>query len=204
MQKAVLRHKHLETGLEVDLMPEETYAKEQISSGRVASLLGFRTYVSRPHTVYFPPIYENVLRFLYSEMDDRRTFDISRAQPPAAVPSQALAEVFEFAGVARINVSAIGEDFASCLNTLENETIPAGIKVIQVYLNLACPWVAHAVEVLRSRGYFLGGILPRWFDDDGMLMQKIAGRPHWEGIRLFSDRAAEILRILRHDWEEVC
>jgi hypothetical protein len=87
---------------------------------------------------------------------------------------------------------------------MENETVPAGIKVIQVYLNLACPWVAHAVEVLRSRGYFIGGILPRWFDDDGMLMQKIAGRPCWEGVRLFSDRAGEILRILRHDWEEVC
>ena len=203
VQKAVMRHKHVETGLEVDLMPEETYAKEKISSGRVASLLVFRTYVSRPHTVYIPPVYENVFRFLYSELDDRRTFDISRAQAPAGVPSHGSALVFEFAGVARINVSAIGEDFESYLNTLENETIPAGIKVIQVYLNLACPWVAHAVEVLRSRGYFIGGILPRWFDDDGMLMQKIVGTPGWEGIRLFSDRAEEMLRVLRHDWEEV-
>jgi hypothetical protein len=34
-------------------------------------------------------------------------------------------------------------------------------------------------------------------------MQKIVGRPDWEGIHLLSERAAEILRIVRNDWEEV-
>jgi hypothetical protein len=62
--------------------------------------------------------------------------------------------------------------------------------------------VGQAVDVLRKRGYFLGGILPRWFDVDGMLMQKITGRPNWEGIQLFSDRAKKILELIKKDWEK--
>ena len=76
-----------------------------------------------------------------------------------------------------------------------------GILVIQVWLNLACPWVGQAVETLRDRGYFLGGALPRWFDNDGLLMQKILKRPDWDGICLYTDRASEILRFVRADWE---
>ena len=46
------------------------------------------------------------------------------------------------------------------------------------------------------------GSFPLWFGTDGLLMQKVAGRPNWEGINLYSDRAREILGIVRKDWEE--
>jgi len=36
---------------------------------------------------------------------------------------------------------------------------------------------------------------------DGLLMQKIIGKPNWEGIQLHSDRAKMILEIARKDWE---
>jgi GNAT superfamily N-acetyltransferase len=202
MQKAVIRHNHVETGLEVDLMPAEAYAKEKSSSGRVASLVVFRAYVPRPHTVYLPPVYEKVLRFLYSGLDDRRTLAISRERAPADVSSQASTEIFDFPQVARIAVSAIGEDFDSYFHSIENEILIRKMMVFQVWINLACPWAGRAVETLRSRGYFFGGILPRWFDDDALLMQKIVGRPNWEGINLFNDRAKQILEFVRNDWEE--
>ena len=198
-QKAAGRHKHIETGLEIDLMPAETYAVEKSASGRVSVLLVFRSYISRPHTVYLPPVYENCLRFIYSGLDDRRTLEISMDRPPAGISSGASLEVFEFPQVARVAVTGIGQDFESYFDGLEAEVLSRKIKVIQVWLNLSCPWVGSAVEVLRGRGYFIGGILPRWFDDDGLLMQKIVGQPDWEGIHLFSDRAAEILRMIKND-----
>ena len=46
MQKTVRRYKHIETGLEIDLMPAETYAKEKSSSGRVTSLLAISVLCS--------------------------------------------------------------------------------------------------------------------------------------------------------------
>ncbi|MGO8944316.1 MAG: hypothetical protein ACLQJ7_11670 [Syntrophobacteraceae bacterium] len=203
MQKTVRRYNHIETGLEIDLMPSETYAKEKSSSGRVTSLIAFRSYVPRPHTVYLPPVYEKALRSIYSELDDRRTMEVCGDTPPAGTCSRASWEVFEFPGVIRIAVTAVGEDFESYFNGLEDEILTGKIKVVQVSVNLGCPWAGRAVKVLRGRGYFIGGILPRWFDEDALLMQKIVGRPDWEGIHLFSDRAGEILGIVRKDWEEV-
>jgi hypothetical protein len=203
MQKTIKHQKHIETGLEVDLMPAETYAKEKSSSGRVASLLIFRSYVPKPHTVYLPAVYENALRFFYSGLDDQRTLALSRENPPSGVASRASLEVYDFPQVARIAVTDVGRDFESYFNGLENEILTGKIKVVQVSVNLACPWAWSAVEVLRGRSYFIGGILPRWFDDDALLMQKIVGMPDWDGIHLFSERAAEILGIARHDWEAV-
>ena len=203
IQKTCQSNKHIETGLEIDLMPAETYAKEKSSSGRVASLLVFRSYVPRPHTVYLPPVYEKALRSIYSALDDRRTIEVCGDTPPAGICSGASLEVYEFPQVARIAVTAIGEDFESYFNGLENEILTGKIKVIQVSVSLACPWAGSAVEVLRARGYFISGILPRWFDDDALLMQKILGRPDWEGIHLFSERAGEMLGIVRNDWERV-
>ncbi len=203
MQKTVRHYKHVEIGLEVDLMPAEAYVKEKSASGRVASLVVFRSYIPKPHTVYLPPVYENALRFLYCGLDDQRTLALSRADLPAGVAPHASFVVFDFAQVARIAVRSLGGDFEFYFNGLENEILAGKIKVIQVSVSLACPWAAGAVEVLRARGYFIGGILPRWFDDDALLMQKIVDRPDWEGIHLFSERAAEILRIVRNDWEEV-
>ncbi len=201
MQKAVLQYKHVETGLEVDLMPAEAYTKERSAAGRVASLVCFRAYRPRPHKVYLPKTYESFLRDLYSGLDDVRTLGVSENRFPEAEASNATTEVFEFAQVARIGVTGIGGDFESFHERLENGLVSSGIKVLQVWMNLACPWVGAAVEALGRKGYFIGGLLPRWFDDDGLLMQKIIGRPDWEGIQLLSDRAREILRMVRADWE---
>lgn len=203
MQKAVGRTKHVETGLEIDLMPAEAYAREKSSSGRVTSLLVFRSYVSKPHMVYLPGIYENDLRSIYSGLDDERKLDVSSELPPDGIHTGASFEVFDFAQVARVAVTAIGQDFESFFTGMENRILTGKINVIQVWVNLSCPWVGYAVDVLRRRGYFMGGILARWFDADALLMQKIMERPNWEGIRLFSNRAEAMLRMVRKDWEQV-
>lgn len=201
MQKTVEHFQFIETGLEVDLMPAEAYVQEKSASGRVASLVCFRAYRSRPHTVYLPPSYENELRFLYGALDDRRVLEISGEPLGAIAQTEATTQTFEFAQISRVAVTALGEDFQPAFGKLEQEILGRPTRVIQVWLNLACPWVGLAVEVLRERGYFLGGVLPRWFDDDGLLMQKIIGNPDWDGIHLYSDRARDILRLVKADWE---
>jgi hypothetical protein len=203
MQKTVQQHKHVETGLEVDLMPAEAYEKEKSAAGRVASLVCFREYRSRPHTVYLPAVYEQTLRNLYGGLDDQRVLAVSEPHLPVGTASRVTMQTFEFAQVARMAVPEIGGDFEQVFRTLEADSLAQNNRVLQVWLNLACPWVGEAVAVLRQRGYFFGGLLPRWFDDDGLLMQKIIGRPDWEGIHLYTDRAREIFSMVRQDWEEV-
>jgi len=59
------------------------------------------------------------------------------------------------------------------------------------------------VEVFRANGYFLGGLLPRWFDEDGLMMQKLFCPPEWEKIHLYTDRAKRISGIVRQDRNSV-
>jgi hypothetical protein len=57
-----------------------------------------------------------------------------------------------------------------------------------------------AVGILRERGYFFGGPLPRWFNGDGLLMQKLLCPPDFEGIVLVSDFAKQFLEFIKEDW----
>jgi hypothetical protein len=200
MQKSIAQCAHVETGLEVDLMPAETYDKERSASGRVASLLVFRAYRPKPHTIYLPEAYATELGWLVAGLDDQRRLARSEAELPLHEPSRATIQIFEFARVARIAIHAIGGDFEQAAAGLEHDATARGAKILQAWVKLACPWVGRAVDLLRARGYFLGGLLPRWFDDDGLLLQKIIGEPNWDEIQLYSERAREILRLIKQDW----
>jgi len=199
-QKAGALIQTIETGIEVDLMPGEVYDKFKKTSGRVAALDMFRTFVPKPHTVYVPEVYENIFRYIYGGFDDTRKLVVSAGESPSAQATQISAQIFDFAGVARIAVTMAGDDFEQAFDTEEHVIINRQIGVIQVWLKLSCPWIRESVEVLRRRGYFFGGLFPRWFDEDGLLVQKIIGQPNWEEIHLYSARSEKILSFIYDDW----
>lgn len=201
MQKAVTHFNFVETAIEVALMPSEAYTREKSAAGRVATLNGFRCYKPKPHRIFCPAAYEKELREIYARLDDAREIIPSQAQIPVGGTSRAELEVFDFARVARIAVPQIGSDFPQRLSALEEEALTKKAVVFQVWLNLTEPWVGAAVDILRKRGYFFGGPLPRWFDGDGLLMQKLLCPPNFEGIVLVSDFAKQLLEFIKEDWQ---
>lgn len=200
-QRLVIKQGFVPRALEVDLMPAEAYEKEHAAKGRVSAYLAFKTFRPRPHRVYLPAVYGEILRFFCEALDDKRDIRSTEGAAPGNDVSDIRTQVFDFASVARVAVHKPGKDFASRLESLDAELRQKGILVAQVWMNLAFPWVGGAVEALRRRGYFLGGYLPRWFDTDGLLMQKMTGTPNWGGISTYGDRAEEILKRVRSDWE---
>ena len=78
----------------------------------------------------------------------------------------------------------------------------AGIRVIQVWVSTGVPFAGAVVDFFRSGGYFLGGVLPRWFDADGLLMQKVMDPPEWDRMVLYYPRDQEIGQIIRADYEQ--
>jgi hypothetical protein len=120
---------------------------------------------------------------------------------PSDLTTEVETQIFEFAQVARLAVKQVGRDFDQTLAGLEKNFEARGVVVTQVWLNLAWPWMGEVVDRLRARGYFLGGLLPRWFDSDGFLMQRIAARPGWEEMQIYFERAQKITAFARADWE---
>jgi len=201
MQKAIGKLYFVEMAIEVALMPAEAYTREKSAAGRVATLTGFRCYKPKPHQIFLPQAYERELRWIYDRLADTRIVAVSEGELPGAKATRADLTVFDFARVARIAVAEVGGDFEDRLSALEGEALAKNAIVFQVSLNLTEPWVGAAVEVLRERGYFFGGPLPRWFDGDGLLMQKLLCSPDFEGIVLASDFAKQLLELIREDWQ---
>jgi hypothetical protein len=202
-QKLVSELRHVETALEVALMPAEAYRAEKSASGRVAALLAFRCYRPKPQVVFVPPCYEAEFRFIYAALDDKRDVMKGAETRPRPDVTNASMEVFDFARVARIAVHETGKDLGPCIDRLLKTCDDKGVLVVQVWLGLNVPEIASPVEELRSRGFFFGGLLPRWFDHDGMLMQRLSCPPNFEMIQLLSDRAKRILEFVKSDWEGV-
>ncbi len=202
MQKIGAQMEFMIGALEVDLMPAEVYAKEESAGGRVATLLYFKIISPKPQTIYVPRAYEDAVRFLYGGMKHECRLVLSSGVLPPEQDTVVSAQIFDFAKVARFAVGAAGSDFAAVIEAEEKAAGRQGAIVHQVWLQLSWPWVAQAVDLLRSRGYFLGGVLPRWFDVDGFLMQKVLAAPHWDAIQVFGERAGRILQMVKADWEE--
>lgn len=193
----------LTQAIEIDLMPAAAYKQEKSASGRVSTTLGFKTLKPYPHRVYLPPFYEQQLRQLYTSLDDHRDLLITGLNPVAKVGTQFKTEIFTFAGVARINIMENGSDLAKTLEKEELRLQKKGIEVFQVWLKAALPTIGSAAASLRDMGYFLGGILPRWFNEDGLLMQKILGRPNWEGIQIHFAEDQKIVDLVKQEWQSL-
>jgi len=201
-QKMAQVFKTIETALEIALMPAESYKHEKSSAGRVAALNTFRSYVSRPHQIFIPKVYENILKRIYDRLDDRREFTVAGEGLPADLQTQIQMSVFESAGVARMTIPQCGADLDFILAEQEQQARKQNAVVFQIRLNLSQPSVGQAVDILRKHGYFFGGVLPRWFDSDGLLLQKLECPPDYDGILLWSDFAKELLEFIRKDREE--
>jgi hypothetical protein len=201
-QRAVLGLGTVETTLEVDLMPAEAYKKEKSAAGRVAAINSFYCFRSRPQDIYAPRPYGDALQWIYQGLDDSRKLLPAGDDLPAGATVRQT-KVLDFARVARVTVDECGADFGKSMGDMERELGGKDLAVIQVRLRLTRSGIGTAVDILRSMGYFLGGPLPRWFDDDGLLMQKVHGTPHWEGIQLHSDRARRIRDLVFEDWRAV-
>ncbi|MDI9571294.1 MAG: hypothetical protein QM278_11390 [Pseudomonadota bacterium] len=205
LQKACDASRYLETGIEAALMPAEAYANEADDPGRVATLCVFRCFIPKAHRIFLPREYEDILRRIYARLDDRRELRLS-ALPEETAPSDATTEaelqIYESAGVARMTFSSSGRDFSARIEELEGRAKERNAVVFQAFLNLTQPWVGGSVDILRRRGYFFGAALPRWFDGDGLLMQKLDCPPDFDRIVLWSDFARELLEFIRKDREE--
>jgi hypothetical protein len=183
-------------------MPAEAYAKESSARDRVSALLYFKTVRSRPVTVYMPAVYADLFAFFYEDMDDERKFILSDQPLPSRLTTRLTTRVFDFAKVARIALEEPGSDLAAVFKGEETRLLNAGIRVIQVWVPTGVAFAGAAVDCLRAGGYFLGGVLPRWFDSDGLLMQKVMDPPEWEQIVLYYPRGQEIGKIVRSDYEQ--
>lgn len=187
----------LDCGLELDVLPAEAFQSEQQVGGRVALLQQLRVYQDIPHIVYLPPVYRDRLRELYQGLDLDRQFAEARVEPSVESSVVHFSRIPD-AGFYRIGIERVGLDLDAVLSAAAEES--AGFRICQAQVNLNDAAGSHAIDGLVRQGYWFGGLLPLWFDRDAIFLQKIAGTPHWDGIRVKTERAQRIVELIRQDW----
>ena len=190
-QKAAVRFGYRESALRVSNMP-----RSQESGWKRESLICMSSPVKeRPCKWHLPAEYAARL----TVRRPNRTV-VSQSRKPEGL-SQVDLQFFEAAQVARVNISQVGEDFSDRFDAVHRQCLDQRAEVIQVHLNLGCPGAPVALEHLQGRGYFLGGVLYRWFDDDALLLQAVKDDPDWESICAVSEEAQALLKTVREEWE---
>ncbi|WP_449242636.1 aromatic amino acid lyase [Desulfovibrio sp.] len=190
-----------ETALEIGLMPADAYGPTEHPEDRVSALLLFGGREDAPRDIHCPERHMEAAAYFLEGTGVRRTLLAAQGTPPDGHCTRASTEHFTFAQVARMHVQTLGQDFEATLDGFETQAGSRGARVLQVFLNLGEAWCHTGLEALRPRGYFLGGLLPRWFDDDGLLLQKVLDMPAFDSIKLYSQRAHRILDLIRRDIE---
>ena len=193
-QRAERHVGHVGGALALDLLPAGMGPDALLpSGGRVSCVMGFRERRPCPSSPVLPDRYASVLPRL--ALPFGRVFGPDGpATTRAAVTAFSLAE----AGTAYLTASS-GEDLGPSLDEVleDMKSFPS----LQLRIPLL-PGVSLAVEAARERGFFLGGFLPGWFcEGDGLLLQRTAGEPRWEEIRLLSKEARWLCGEIRRDRE---
>ncbi len=199
MQKSAMRMGVKESGLELDLMPADSYVKEGSASGRVAGVIVFYVVREKLHTVFLPRQYEMLLRQVYAAAGLQREFAELPEHPAWKAGSRISHFYFPPAGVLRMTVYKAGEDAITRLQQIEQQYIEQGAAIMQVYIPMGKDWSGQLAVILNQQGYFYAGMLPRWFDEDGLMLQKILHEPNWADIQTYSELARDLLAFIRQD-----
>ncbi len=194
-QKMAEKFHSLSCALEIEAMPPRPEHETGWSGGRISLLDGFIIYHDRPHDIFLPRQYAGILRFMYDSRGLQRSFfeDLS----PDEASTKGTVQCLDSAGLVKITIEQTGRDFPEYLAHWEKEY--PNRHVFQIILALWRPGCSLAVEAARTAGYFLGGLLPLWFDHDGLLLQKVAGKPDFSKIKLYTEEAKRLLSVIIAD-----
>ena len=99
----------------------------------------------------------------------------------------------------RINVRRIGADLPARVAAATADARRNRRTMVQLALALGSPCTDAAVEAMREAGFWFGALLPRWMDQDALLMQRAIGEPWFGGVELFTNDAKALLRYVQQD-----
>jgi hypothetical protein len=170
---------------------------------RVACLLQFLEQSDPPDLCYLPEQYLNQLQRLLTPLRPRTVLPGS-APLPVTGETTSSETWFSDAGTWRISVSTIGINWPAFLDQLLEQARQRQVVSLQVVLSAGLDCMTAAVQEMRQRGFFLGGLFPRWFGSDGVMLQQVLGKePDYDGIKLYSPVAKQLLEFIRNDRESL-
>lgn len=190
-----------ECGLALDLLDGSSFSEHRPDTQRVACVVQFYELSDPQGPCYLPEQYLDFLQDICGRLRPRTLLPGSLPLPRHE-ETVATEHWFEEAGTWRFSVTAIGEDWGRFLDQALATSRERKVVCLQIILSTALPCISEAVGQLQQRGFGIGGLYPRWFGADGVMLQQLFGNePEYDGIKLYTDVARKMLRYIRSDCE---
>jgi hypothetical protein len=181
----------LPTGLELDVLPGGHGSK-------ISLLYMFKIFADRPHSLFASPQDMDFLQDSCQRLGLTREFEVG-AMPRTADQTVMDSERLDFAGLVRARVRTMGKDFIDRLDAFLRQNRES---IIQVQVDLAQQGAPWALDVLRARGFFLGGHLPLWRGTDYLMLQRLPREPDLDRVQMLPGQPQRILEMITTDLEQ--
>lgn len=192
----------VDCALELNLLDGASFKdgkSNKAGMSRVSCVLGFMELSDPTASQYFPARYDEKLRQLAAPLRPRDILTSTAALPLTGVTVH-VEKYYELAKTCKVAVSSIGADWTSVVAELLADAKRRDVVSLQLVLNAACPAIGAAIELLRTQGFFFGGLAPRWFGADGVMMQQLFdSEPEYEETKLYSKEAKDLMAFIRAD-----
>lgn len=187
--------------LEIDQLAGSSFKEHCADTERISCVFNFIEYTKPSLPTYIPQVYEAMARTLLQPLK-KRDILVSTAALPQQGNLRQEEKYYEFAGTWKLAVWETGATWSEDVAALLAEAARRNVVSLQVAVNMALPHLGAAVEELRKQGFFFGGVLPRWFGSDGLLMQVVlGGEPNFAGAKLYTQTARTLRQYCQADWE---
>ncbi|OQX10540.1 MAG: hypothetical protein BWK76_20550 [Desulfobulbaceae bacterium A2] len=185
--------------LGLDQLDAASFREHRPQSSRVACLLQFVEQRDPDQPFHLPARYAETLRALLAPLRPRSFLPATAPLPDSGATVQQ-DNYYASAATWRISVSAIGADWPAQLAKVLDRARQRQVISLQLIMSAALPCLDAAIEEMRQQGFFFGGVFPRWFGADGILLQQVLGRePDLDEIKLYTTTAKDLLCRLRDD-----
>ena len=182
-----------DVAVELDQLDGPSCIGNRTGSARVSCVLGILESNAPDRPICVPAIYAPILEKLLQPLYPRVRLRASEPLPAAGLTRHE-DRYYKPVDTWKLFVHSIGADWPDFAAGIMAEARRRGVISLQYFLNMECPHLDAAVQMLKSHGFFFGGLAPRWFGSDGLLMQQVLGQEtEYEHIKLYSATAKEIL-----------
>ncbi len=188
--------------LMLDQMDGASFREHAPEAERVACLLQFYEQSDPVEACYLPEPYADILHRLARSLRPRVLLPGAAALPGSGTTVWS-DHWYADAGMWRVSISCIGSGWGEFLDDLLVQAAQRRVVSLQLILSAAMPYVGEAVQLMRQRGFFFGGLFPRWFGADGIMLQQVLVKETDYGqIKLYTAEARELLTFIRSDREQ--
>ncbi len=194
----------IDCGVELDQLDGASFKdgkSNKAGSARVSCILTLWEVTEPLEPAYIPIQYDGILRRIAGSLRPRILLP-STAELPTEGATSLDGKHYPSARTWKVAVPTVGGDWTAVVDDILKEARERQVISLQVVVNMACPHISAVVGVLRDKGFFFGGMAPRWFGTDGLLMQRLFGSETEYGeTKVYTPIAQELLSFIRSDRE---